>query len=64
MSREELPKVMDPFYSGKGRPDASGLGMFISYSIMRNQGGELEVDSEPGRGFRVRLFLPGESLGT
>lgn len=58
MPRELLPRVMDPFFSGKGRPDASGLGMFISYSIVRNHGGEIEVDSAPGEGFRTRIVLP------
>ncbi len=58
MARELLPRVMDPFFSGKGRPDASGLGMFISYSIVRNHGGEMEVDSAPGQGFRTRIVLP------
>jgi two-component system NtrC family sensor kinase len=49
---------MDPFFSKKDRPDASGLGMFISYSIVRNHGGEMTLDSAPGRGFRVLLVLP------
>ena len=58
MARELLARVMDPFFSGKGRPDASGLGMFISYSIVRNHGGEMEVDSAPGQGFRTTIRLP------
>lgn len=58
MPRELVPRVMDPFFSGKGRPDSSGLGMFISYSIVRNHGGEIEVDSAPGSGFTTRIVLP------
>ncbi len=58
MPVEDLGRVVDPFYSGKGRPDASGLGMFISYSIVRNHGGELEVDSAPGQGFRTTIRMP------
>ena len=49
---------MDPFFSGKGRPDASGLGMFIGYSIVQNHGGTLEVDSDLGGGFRARISMP------
>lgn len=58
MRTEDLDRVMDPFFSGKGRPDASGLGMFISYSIVRNHGGSMAVDSAPGAGFRVTITLP------
>ena len=55
---EDLRRVMDPFFTKKQRPDASGLGMFISYSIVRNHGGAMTVDSEPGRGFRTVILLP------
>jgi signal transduction histidine kinase len=58
MAPELLPRVMDPFFSGKGRPDASGLGMFISYSIVRNHGGTMEIESAPGRGFATTIRLP------
>ena len=55
---EDLPRVMDPFFTKKERPDASGLGMFISYSIVRNHGGTMTVDSQKGRGFSVVITLP------
>lgn len=58
MPREDLGRVTDPFFSRKDRPDASGLGMFMSYSIVRNHGGEMRLESEPGKGFRVELELP------
>ena len=49
---------MDPFFTQKQRPDASGLGMFISYSIIHNHGGTMTVDSEVGAGFQVEIRLP------
>jgi signal transduction histidine kinase len=58
MDPQDLARVFDPFFSKKERPDASGLGMFISYSIVRNHGGEITVDSRPGEGFRVHILLP------
>jgi signal transduction histidine kinase len=58
MATEDLGRVFDPFFSKKERPDASGLGMFISYSIVQNHGGEMTVDSRPGEGFHVRIALP------
>ncbi len=58
MPRADLGRVFDPFFSAKGRPDATGLGMFISYSIVANHGGSIELDSDLGQGFRVRILLP------
>jgi signal transduction histidine kinase len=58
MDPQDLPRVFDPFFTKKERPDASGLGMFISYSIVHNHGGEMTVASQPGEGFRVRIKLP------
>ncbi len=58
MAAEDLPRALDPFFSKKTRPDASGLGLFICYSIVENHGGTITVDSAPGQGFRVRIRLP------
>ncbi|MFY9345318.1 MAG: HAMP domain-containing sensor histidine kinase [Planctomycetota bacterium] len=58
MDQALLGRVFDPFFSQKDRPDASGLGLFICYSIVRNHGGEITVDSRPGEGFRVHVVLP------
>ena len=58
MDPKDLGRVFDPFFTKKERPDASGLGMFISYSIVQNHGGEISVDSALGQGFRVRIVLP------
>jgi two-component system NtrC family sensor kinase len=54
----DLPRVMDPFFSKKDRSDASGLGLFISYSIVQNHGGTMTVDNVPTGGFRVVMTLP------
>jgi signal transduction histidine kinase len=58
MAEQDLPRVFDPFFSRKDRPDASGLGMFISYSIVQNHGGTMRVESGVGRGFRTIVDLP------
>jgi two-component system, NtrC family, sensor kinase len=57
-----LGRVFDPFFTKKERPDASGLGMFICYSIVQNHGGEIAVDSKPGEGFHVHIALPAGSV--
>ncbi|MBL8749606.1 MAG: HAMP domain-containing histidine kinase [Planctomycetes bacterium] len=58
MDSKDLGRVFDPFFTKKERPDASGLGMFISYSIVQNHGGDMTVESARGQGFHVRIQLP------
>jgi signal transduction histidine kinase len=58
MPREQLERVFDPFFSTKGKPDATGLGMFISFQIVANHGGQMEVASDVGGGFTTRIRLP------
>jgi signal transduction histidine kinase len=56
--REHLEKVFEPFFSTKGNGDGTGLGLSISYRIVQNHGGRIEVESEVGRGSRLRVLLP------
>lgn len=58
MPEELQPRIFDPFFTRKARPDASGLGMFISYSIVQNHGGAMRVESTPGEGFCTVIDLP------
>lgn len=62
--KEFLTRVFDPFFSKKDRPDASGLGMFISYSIVQNHGGTMVIDSDEGAGFCTTIELPIAPLGS
>ncbi len=64
MAAGDLARVFDPFFTKKERPDASGLGMFISYGIVQNHGGTMRVTSEPGAGFKVHITLPIAPAGT
>jgi signal transduction histidine kinase len=49
-------ELFAPFRSGKGR--GLGLGMYVTRQIMQLHNGELDVESEPGRGTRFRLLFP------
>jgi signal transduction histidine kinase len=53
-------RLFEPFFTTKPVGQGTGLGLYVSYEIVRAHGGEIRVDSEPGRGsrFEVRLPLP------
>lgn len=54
---ENLGNIFDPFFSTK-KEEGTGLGLSVSYSIIRKHGGRIEVDSEPGQGTCFSIFLP------
>ena len=57
MDRETREKVFSLFFSSKGIK-GTGLGLFISNKIVDKHGGDIKVDSEPGRGTRFEVRLP------
>jgi len=56
IAAENLPRVFEPFYTGK--PNGSGLGLTIAERIVGAHGGRIEIDSEVGHGTRVTLLFP------
>jgi len=61
---ENLEKIFDPFFTTKPAGKGTGLGLSISYDIIRKHGGELRVDSTPGRGTTFTIQLPVNSTLT
>ncbi|HZI08763.1 MAG TPA: ATP-binding protein, partial [Myxococcus sp.] len=56
--RENLNQVFDPFFTTKKRGQGTGLGLTMVAHVVRNHGGRLELESEPGRGTCVTVLWP------
>jgi signal transduction histidine kinase/ActR/RegA family two-component response regulator len=57
MSPEVRSRVFDPFFTTKG-VEGMGLGLSVSYGVIRRHGGTIRVESEGGRGSTFRVLLP------
>lgn len=53
-----LPKVFDPFFSTKDAGPGAGLGLSQVHGFAHQSGGAVEIESTPGQGTLVRLYLP------
>ena len=56
---ENLELIFEPFYTTKGAVKGTGLGLSVSYGIIKAAGGDIQVQSEPGKGSVFITTLPG-----
>ena len=56
IAADKLPHIFDPFFTTKS--EGTGLGLSVSYNIVAEHKGRLEVQSEPGKGTCFSIYLP------
>ena len=58
MDETVISRAMEPFFTTKPVGQGTGLGLAIAYGIIIRHRGKIALESEPGRGTRVRVTLP------
>jgi signal transduction histidine kinase len=59
---EHIERVFDPFFTTKDVGEGSGLGLAVSYGIIKDHGGEIRAESEPGKFTRFVIELPTDHI--
>ncbi len=55
---ENIHKIFDPFFTTKDATKGTGLGLAVSYGIIKKHGGDIEVASTVGKGTTFTVRLP------
>lgn len=58
IEQENIGKIFDPFFTTKPTGEGTGLGLWLTYEIIRNYRGEISVESETGKGSRFIIRFP------
>ena len=54
----EQARIFEPFYTTKGNQGGTGLGLSVTYGIITDHGGQIDVVSQPGAGAKFIVWLP------
>jgi len=60
IAAEHIGKIFDPFFTTKPTGEGTGLGLWLTYEIVKNYRGDISVESEEGRGSRFIMKFPAE----
>jgi signal transduction histidine kinase len=55
---KDVDRIFEPFYTTKGNRGGTGLGLSVTYGIITDHGGTIEVESQPGEGSCFTVWLP------
>ena len=58
MEPEVLNRIFDPYFTTKGPGKGSGMGLAVVHGIVKGNGGDITVESEPGKGTSIKVLFP------